>query len=318
MNGAFCCINKLMEYVVCIVGYLMQWVGVLMGVAFFTLLERKILGYTGMRKGPNKVGYMGILQPFADAMKLFTKEDVVPMKSSVMLYMISPVLALFIPLCMWCVFPYWFVGVEFSWGWLYVFCGLGMGVYSLFLSGWSSNSKYAVMGSLRAVAQMISYEVVLAMVVMLFVFFLGSYDMGLWSYTSLLGAGLLPLLWIWMTVILGESQRSPFDLAEGESELVSGFNTEYSGVGFALLFMGEYGAILLMSMLSSVLFLGSVVDSIFFPVVLWFFGFVYLWARATFPRVRYDQLMYLAWKSLLPNLLWLTVVGVGVLLMVSY
>nr|QWM94261.1 NADH dehydrogenase subunit 1 [Sisyra aurorae] len=276
---------------------------VLVGVAFLTLLERKVLGYIQIRKGPNKVGFMGLLQPFSDAIKLFTKEQTFPIVSNFLSYYISPIISLFLSLLIWMIFPYITNFYSFNLGVLFFLCCTSMGVYTIMIAGWSSNSNYSMLGGLRAVAQTISYEVSMALLLMSFIFLINSfnfmdfekYQLNIWfMFIS------FPLMLSWLSSSLAETNRTPFDFAEGESELVSGFNVEYSSGGFALIFLAEYASILFMSMLFSVIFLGSNLFSFMFYLKLVFISFIFIWVRGTLPRYRYDKLMYLAWKSYLP------------------
>nr|UEK24798.1 NADH dehydrogenase subunit 1 [Potamanthellus edmundsi] len=286
-----------------LIGMLMLIVCVLVGVAFLTLLERKVLGYIQIRKGPNKVGYCGIPQPFADAIKLFTKEQTYPVTSNYMPYYFSPVFSLFLSLMVWLVFPYLIYLCSFSLGLLFFLCCTSLGVYTVMIAGWSSNSNYALLGGLRAVAQTISYEVSLALLLLSAVYMMGSYNMfdflefqeDIWFLFLA-----FPLALAWFGSCLAETNRTPFDFAEGESELVSGFNVEYSSGGFALIFMAEYASILFMSMLFVIIFLGGGNSSLFFFFKLVLLSFCFIWVRGTLPRFRYDKLMYLAWKSYLP------------------
>nr|AJM70188.1 NADH dehydrogenase subunit 1 [Alpheus lobidens] len=285
------------------VGYVILVLMVLAAVAFLTLLERKILGYIQIRKGPNKVGYMGILQPFADAVKLFTKEHTFPTVSNFIPYYLSPVFSLFVSLVCWLIMPYEMGLISFKMGMLFFFCCMSAGVYSTMGAGWASNSKYALLGCLRAVAQTISYEVSLALILLSVLFLLGGFNLELFSEYQRYGWFMVvgfPLALLWFVSALAETNRTPFDFAEGESELVSGFNTEYSGGGFALIFMAEYSSILFMSALTSIFFLGGFLSSPLFYVKLMLVSFCFVWIRGTLPRFRYDKLMYLAWKSFLP------------------
>nr|BDL61439.1 NADH dehydrogenase subunit 1 [Ilyoplax pusilla] len=286
-----------------IVGYLVLIICVLVGVAFVTLLERKILGYIQIRKGPNKVGYMGVLQPFSDAVKLFTKEQVVLTASNFLVFYMCPVFSLFISLLVWVVLPYDIGLVSFNLSILFFLSCLSIGVYSTMVAGWSSNCKYSLLGSLRSVAQTISYEVSLALILLSFVMLIGGFNLDLFNkYQSTTWFVMLafPLSMVWFSSCLAETNRTPFDFSEGESELVSGFNTEYGAGGFALIFMAEYASILFMSVLFVVLFLGSSPFSFFFYLKSVGIAFVFVWVRGTLPRFRYDKLMYLAWKSYLP------------------
>nr|YP_009757384.1 NADH dehydrogenase subunit 1 [Calappa bilineata]QIM59231.1 NADH dehydrogenase subunit 1 [Calappa bilineata] len=285
------------------VNYLILIICVLIGVAFVTLLERKILGYIQIRKGPNKVGFMGMLQPFSDAIKLFSKEQTIPIFSNFLCYYISPVFSLFLSLLVWMVMPYELGLISFNMSVLFFLCCLSMGVYSTMVAGWASNCKYSLLGSLRAVAQTISYEVSLALILLSFIVLIGGYSLELlYKYQS--GSYFffisIPLALIWFASSLAETNRTPFDFAEGESELVSGFNTEYSSGGFALIFMAEYASILFMSVLFVIIFLGSGPCNFFFYLKSVMIAYVFVWVRGTLPRLRYDKLMYLAWKSFLP------------------
>nr|YP_009863715.1 NADH dehydrogenase subunit 1 [Bottapotamon lingchuanense]QKE31046.1 NADH dehydrogenase subunit 1 [Bottapotamon lingchuanense] len=286
-----------------IVNYIILLVCVLIGVAFVTLLERKGLSYIQIRKGPNKVGYMGLLQPFSDAMKLFTKESVFSVVSNFLVYYMAPVFSLFISLIMWVVVPYNVGLLSFNLGVMFFLCCLSFGVYSTMIAGWSSNCKYSLLGGLRAVAQTISYEVSLALILLSYILLVGGFNFELFNkYQENIWFGLIsmPLAFIWFSSCLAETNRTPFDFSEGESELVSGFNTEYSSGGFALIFMAEYASILFMSVLFVVIFLGSSPNSPFFYIKCGFIVFIFIWTRGTLPRFRYDKLMYLAWKSYLP------------------
>lgn len=274
-----------------------------MGVAFVTLLERKILGYIQIRKGPNKVGYIGILQPFADAVKLFIKEQTLPTLSNFLPYYLSPVFSLFVALIAWIVIPYKTGLINFNIRVLFFLCCLRLGVYSVIRAGWSSNSKYSLLGRLRAVAQTISYEVRLALILLSFIFLIEGFNLELFRLyqESIWGIWLtLPLRIIWFASCLAETNRTPFDFAEGESELVSGFNTEYRRGGFALIFMAEYARILFIRILFALMFLGGDPSSFFFYLKLVFVAFIFVWVRGTLPRLRYDKLIYLAWKRFLP------------------
>nr|YP_010011937.1 NADH dehydrogenase subunit 1 [Euconocephalus nasutus]QOI12344.1 NADH dehydrogenase subunit 1 [Euconocephalus nasutus] len=291
------------ELVSTIVGVIILVVCVLIGVAFLTLLERKVLGYIQIRKGPNKVGFVGLPQPFADAIKLFTKESTTPIMSNFFLYYFSPVISLFLALLGWMVFPFITMLISFNLGLLFFLACASMGVYTVMIAGWSSNSNYALLGGLRAVAQTISYEVSLALILLSFVFLIDSYCLlDFMKYQSYIWFMFIsfPLMLAWFSSCLAETNRTPFDFAEGESELVSGFNVEYSGGGFALIFLAEYASILFMSMLFSVMFLGGDVMTLKFFFLLVILSFFFIWVRGTLPRFRYDKLMYLAWKSYLP------------------
>nr|YP_009349778.1 NADH dehydrogenase subunit 1 [Pseudokuzicus pieli]AQM39823.1 NADH dehydrogenase subunit 1 [Pseudokuzicus pieli] len=291
------------EVMTSLVSALILIVGVLIGVAFLTLLERKVLGYIQIRKGPNKVGFVGLPQPFADVIKLLTKESTYPLLSNYFLYYFSPIFSLFLVLLVWMVYPFLSTMFSFNLGLLFFLCCTSMGVYTVMIAGWSSNSNYALLGGLRAVAQTISYEVSLALILLSFVFLIDGYCllnfMKYQGYVWFMFLS-LPLMLAWFASCLAETNRTPFDFAEGESELVSGFNVEYSSGGFALIFMAEYASILFMSMLFCVMFMGSDVFSLLFFLKLTLLSFMFIWVRGTLPRFRYDKLMYLAWKSFLP------------------
>nr|YP_009754002.1 NADH dehydrogenase subunit 1 [Cheirotonus gestroi]QIT06611.1 NADH dehydrogenase subunit 1 [Cheirotonus gestroi] len=276
---------------------------VLVGVAFLTLLERKVLGYIQIRKGPNKVGFVGMPQPFSDAIKLFTKEQMIPKMSNYMLYLVAPVFNLFLSLILWMCMPFFCTFFNFNMGVLYFLCCSSLSVYTVMIAGWSSNSNYSLLGSIRAVAQTISYEVSLALVFLSFLYLISSVNllefMKFQEYIWFLFI-CFPLSMVWFVSSLAETNRTPFDFAEGESELVSGFNVEYSSGGFALIFLAEYSSILFMSMLCVLLFLGGDYFSWLFFVKTGFMSFVWIWVRGTLPRYRYDKLMYLCWKSFLP------------------
>nr|QWA14867.1 NADH dehydrogenase subunit 1 [Anthomyia illocata] len=292
-----------MENLMFIIGSLLLIIFVLVSVAFLTLLERKVLGYIQIRKGPNKVGIMGIPQPFCDAIKLFTKEQTYPLLSNYISYYFSPVFSLFLSLLVWMCMPLFVKLFSFNLGLMFFLCCTSLGVYTVMIAGWSSNSNYALLGGLRAVAQTISYEVSLALVLLSFIFMIGGYNMLMfYKYQQFVWFLFImfPMALVWFSISLAETNRTPFDFAEGESELVSGFNVEYSSGGFALIFLAEYASILFMSMLFCVMFLGSDVFSFFFYIKLTFISFMFIWVRGTLPRFRYDKLMYLAWKSFLP------------------
>ncbi len=290
---------------------------VIISVAFLTLLERKVLGYIQIRKGPNKVGFLGILQPFRDAVKLFRKEQVFPFLSNSLIFYFSPVLSLFLSLLVWFCIPYLIKLYSFEFGVLFFFCCLSFGVYILMIAGWSSNSIYALLGSLRAIAQTISYEVSLVLILLSLLFIIVSlnliifeiFQQYLWFIFLFFPIGL-----IWIISRLAETNRTPFDFAEGESELVSGFNIEYGAGGFALIFLAEYARILFIRMLFSLLFLGSYINSFFFFLKLNFIFFFFIWVRGVFPRYRYDILIYIAWKSYLPISLNLLIFFIGVII----
>nr|QIV24834.1 NADH dehydrogenase subunit 1 [Archetypus frenchi] len=286
-----------------IISSLLLVICVLVGLAFLTLLERKVLGYIQVRKGPNKVGFMGLVQPFSDAIKLFSKEQTYPLMSNINVYYLSPVINLFLALLLWLCMPMISINFSFNLSFLYFLSVSSLSVYSIMLAGWSSNSNYALLGSLRAVAQTISYEVSLSLILLSFLFLILSLnilDMKKYQESIWFLFLLFPLCLMWLVSSLAETNRTPFDFAEGESELVSGFNVEYSSGGFAMIFMAEYASILFMSLMCTFIFLGGDLDSWLFFIKLTLVSFLWLWVRGTLPRFRYDKLMYLAWKSYLP------------------
>lgn len=283
--------------------YLVTLICVLVAVAFVTLLERKVLGYIQLRKGPNKVGFIGLLQPFSDGIKLFFKEQTYPYMSNFILYYLCPVFMLILSFSIWILFPQIVNVYGFNFGLLFFLCCTGIGVYGVILSGWSSNSNYALLGALRAIAQTISYEVRIAIIILCFVVFIFRYNLidfiiyqtGIWFIFFS-----FPLFFCWLSSCLAETNRAPFDFAEGESELVRGFNVEYSRGGFAFIFLSEYINIIFMRILTVIVFFGCDLISIFFYFKVVFIIFWFIWVRATLPRFRYDKLMYLTWKVFLP------------------
>nr|UTE82279.1 NADH dehydrogenase subunit 1 [Propithecus diadema] len=283
---------------------------ILLAMAFLILIERKILGYMQLRKGPNIVGPHGLLQPFADAMKLFIKEPLRPLTSSTLLYITAPTLALFIALIMWTPLPLPQPLINMNMGILFMLATSSLAVYSILWSGWASNSKYALIGALRAVAQTISYEVTLAIILLSILLMNGSFTLSTLittqEYTWLMVPS-WPLAMMWFVSTLAETNRAPFDLTEGESELVSGFNVEYAAGPFALFFMAEYTNIIMMNVLTTTLFLGTLYNpytpqaySMMFATKALLLITLFLWVRASYPRFRYDQLMHLLWKNFLP------------------
>nr|ACI02084.1 NADH dehydrogenase subunit 1 [Luehdorfia chinensis]ANW48041.1 NADH dehydrogenase subunit 1 [Luehdorfia chinensis] len=286
-----------------LLGIFILLVGVLVGVAFLTLLERKVLGYIQIRKGPNKVGIIGILQPFSDAIKLFSKEQVFPNYSNYSSYYMSPIIGFILSLMLWMLIPYYFNMISFNLGILFFLCCISLGVYTVMIFGWASNSNYFLLGGLRAVAQTIFYEVSLALIMLSSILMIMDFNlMKFMIYQEMVWFFFLmmPLSLCWMSSSLAETNRTPFDFAEGESELVSGFNIEYSSGGFALIFLAEYTSILFMSMLFILMYVGGYSMTLLFYFKLVFISFFFIWVRGTLPRFRYDKLMYLSWKSYLP------------------
>nr|ARO74670.1 NADH dehydrogenase subunit 1 [Cynogale bennetti] len=285
-------------------------VPILLAVAFLTLIERKVLGYMQLRKGPNIVGPYGLLQPIADAVKLFTKEPLRPLTSSVSMFIMAPILALALALIMWVPLPMPYPLVNMNLGVLFMLAMSSLAVYSILWSGWASNSKYALIGALRAVAQTISYEVTLAIILLSVLLMNGSFTLNTLIITQehmWLFIPTWPLAMMWFISTLAETNRAPFDLTEGESELVSGFNVEYAAGPFALFFLAEYANIIMMNTLTTILFFGAfhnpympelyIINLITKTLIL---TIIFLWIRASYPRFRYDQLMHLLWKNFLP------------------
>lgn len=296
--------------------YLILVICVLVNVAFITLLERKILGYSQLRKGPNKVSVGGVLQPFNDAVKLFRKERVFPSRSSLLIFKLRPSLALSLVLIIYIVFPLKEINFSFRLSVIFVYMILSINVYPVILAGWRSNSKYAIVGSLRAIAQTISYEVRFALI-LLFYFCLSKSlrlaeiirHLNFWRKLILY----LPMVGLWLITCLAETNRTPFDFAEGESELVSGFNIEYGGVGFAIIFMAEYARILFIAVLFVRVFLEKNWNNFFRYFYTVFIVRVWIWVRTTLPRHRFDLLINIAWKSFLPTSLILLRVSVFII-----
>nr|YP_010587534.1 NADH dehydrogenase subunit 1 [Mordacia mordax]YP_010587547.1 NADH dehydrogenase subunit 1 [Mordacia praecox]WAB46091.1 NADH dehydrogenase subunit 1 [Mordacia mordax]WAB46104.1 NADH dehydrogenase subunit 1 [Mordacia praecox] len=281
----------------------------LLAVAFLTMVERKTLSYMQHRKGPNVVGFMGLLQPIADGVKLFLKEPIWPTTASHTLFITTPIMALALALSMWMFIPMPYAISNLNLTLLVIMAISSLSVYTILGSGWASNSKYALIGALRAVAQTISYEVSLGLILLCLITLTGSFSLQAFIYTQENTWFLLsswPLATMWFVSTLAETNRTPFDLTEGESELVSGFNVEYAGGPFALFFLAEYSNILLMNTLTAIMFLGPLdTNTNLTPTMNLFIKatpliILFLWIRASYPRFRYDQLMHLMWKNFLP------------------
>ena len=290
-------------------------VPLLISVAYFTLAERKILAAIQRRRGPNVVGVYGLLQPLADGFKLLIKESVLPSNANKFIFIISPIITFVISLMGWAIIPYdkYSMLSEVNVGVLYLFAVSSLGVYGIIMSGWSSNSKYAFLGALRSAAQMVSYEVSIGFIIVTVVVCAGSFNLqviiesqkNVWFVIPF-----FPLFLMFFVSALAETNRHPFDLPEAEAELVSGYNVEYSAMGFALFFLGEYANMLLMSSLNVILFFGGwlapfsflefIPGSLWFGIKVCFFVILFIWMRAALPRYRYDQLMGLGWKVFLP------------------
>ena len=305
-------------------------VPLLIAVAYLTYFERKVIGAIQLRKGPNVVGPFGLFQPFADALKLLSKETILPAGANKIIFILAPMLTFVLSLIAWAVIPFDedMVLADINVGVLYLFAISSLGVYGVIMSGWASNSKYAFLGALRSAAQMVSYEVSIGFVIITVLLCVGSLnltDIVEAQRTVWFAIPLLPMFVVFFISALAETNRAPFDLPEGESELVAGYFVEYSSMSFALFFLGEYANMILMSGITVVLFLGGwlapfdIAPFNWVPGPIWFILkislvlFVFLWVRATFPRYRYDQLMRLGWKVFLPlSLLWV-VITAGVL-----
>ena len=314
-----------------VIQILMVMVPVLIGVAYLVYAERKILGLMQLRQGPTTVGPFGLLQPFADALKLLTKEPIIPAGAHHVIFLLAPVVTFVLALIAWAVIPFdkGLVLADINVGVLYLFATSSLGVYGIIMAGWASNSKYAFLGGLRSAAQMVSYEVSLGLVIVTVLLCVGSLNLSdivtahrpLWVQVLL-----LPMLVVFFISALAETNRSPFDLPEGESELVGGYNVEYSSMAFAMFFLGEYANMILLSAMTTTLFLGGWLPPLdIFPLnwapgIVWFVLkvcavlFCFIWVRATMPRYRYDQLMRLGWKIFLPFTLGWVVLVAGLLL----
>lgn len=317
-----------------IIGVLTKILGIiiplLLAVAFLVLAERKVMASMQRRKGPNVVGFFGLLQPIADGLKLMIKEPIMPSSANLFIFIMAPVISFMLSLVAWACIPfdYGMVLSDLNVGILYIFAISSLGVYGIITAGWSSNSKYAFLGALRSAAQMVSYEVSIGLIIITVLICVGSCNFSeivLAQKQIWFGIPLFPLLIMFFISCLAETNRAPFDLPEAEAELVAGYNVEYSAMGFALFFLGEYANMILMSSLCTLLFLGGwlpIVDIWLFnwiPGTVWFsakvllFLFTYIWVRAAFPRLRYDQLMLFGWKMLLPLALCWVVLVSGIL-----
>lgn len=308
---------------------IMVIVGPLMGaVAYLTLAERKVIGWMQIRIGPNRVGYFGLLQPLADGIKLLMKEIIVPTGSNKFLFILGPIMALMPALAAWAVVPFnaELVLANVNAGLLYILAMTSLGVYGVIIAGWASNSKYAFLGCLRSAAQIVSYEIAMGFALVCVLMASQSLNLGdivngqkgAYGPLNWYIVPLFPMFMVYLISGVAEANRAPFDVAEGESEIVAGFHVEYSGMTFALFFLAEYANMILIAFLTSIMFMGGWLSPVpFLPdSIVWLFGkvafvlFLFLWFRATFPRYRYDQLMRLGWKVFIPlAIVWVVVVG---------
>ena len=330
--------DQLLTLVLIIVKIVIILIPLMLVVAFLTFAERKVIAYIQSRVGPNRVGFRGFAQPIADTLKLLFKEIIIPTASNRYLYIVAPVLSLVPALASWAVIPFakeW-VLANVNAGLLFLFSMTSLGVYGILIAGWASNSKYAFFGALRLVAQVISYEIPMGFTFVGVFIVAGTMNLqeiilrqdgGIWHWFWI---PLLPLFLVYWITAVAETNRAPFDVAEGESEIVAGFHVEYSGITFALFFLAEYINMILVGGIATTIFLGGwlspfqgipILGALFswVPGVIWFvlklslFIFTYFWMRATFPRYRYDQIMRLCWKILIPiALIWITIVGLSI------
>jgi len=306
-------------------------------VAYYTYVERKVIGYMQVRIGPNRVGWRGLLQPIADAVKLMMKEIVLPTKADKTLFLLAPLIAIGPALAAWAVFPFdeGLVLADIHAGLLYILALTSLGVYGIIIAGWSSNSKYALLGAMRSAAQIVAYEIAMGFALVGVLVAAGSLNLGQivqaqsGSVLTWFWLPLLPLFGVYLIAGVAETNRAPFDVAEGESEIVAGFHVEYSGMAFAVFFLAEYANMILISALTAIMFMGGWLSPLpqtwangIFPLddgfhwlllKTFFFMFLFLWFRATFPRYRYDQIMRLGWKVFIPiTIVWILVVALGV------
>ncbi len=328
-------IDQLITLLWTVVKILAIVIPVTVSVAYFTYFERKVIGHMQSRRGPNQIGPLGLLQPFADVAKMLFKEIIIPTNASRFLFLLAPILALAPALAAWAVVPFddWLVLADIDAGLLFVLAMTSMGVYGILIGGWASNSKYALLGGLRSAAQTVSYEIAMGFALVGVIVLSGTLNMtGIveqqsGSVLSWFWLPLFPLFVIYFISGVAETNRAPFDVAEGESEIVAGFHTEYSGSAFAVFFLAEYANMILISALCAILFMGGWLSPFqgipvlgdtllgeggvhWFLLKTVFFCFCYLWFRATFPRYRYDQIMRLGWKVFIPiTIVWIMVAG---------
>jgi NADH-quinone oxidoreductase subunit H len=325
----------LLELFIIIIKILALIVPLLIAVAYLTLAERKVISSIQRRKGPDVVGVFGLLQPLADGLKLFIKETILPNQANLIIFICAPILLFLVSLLGWAVIPFGkgHVLVDLNVGLLYLLAISSLGVYGIITAGWASNSKYAFLGALRSAAQMVSYEVSIGLIIINVLLFTGSLNLStivtaqqaVWFCIPL-----MPLFIMFFISILAETNRLPFDLPEAEAELVAGYNVEYSAMGFALFFLGEYSNMILMSGLATILFVGGwlppiniflftwLPSSFWFGLKIAFLLFIFIWVRAAFPRYRYDQLMRLGWKIFLPLYLGFVILTAGLIISLNY
>jgi len=292
-------------------------ISILVNVAFITLLERKILGYRQIRKGPNKVSLIGLFQPFNDAIKLFSKEIVLPNKSNNLYFFISPILGLIIVLIIFFSFPFYEINFSIRISIIFIYIILSINVYPVIFSGWSSNRKYALLGRLRSIAQTVSYEVRLALMLMFYLCFCISLRMFFLIKINFFFIKFFlfaPMVGIWLISCIAETNRTPFDFAEGESELVSGFNIEYGSVMFALIFIAEYASIIFIRIIFSIFFFAKRSNYMILYLISTIIMRIWVWVRTTLPRYRYDKLINLAWKIYLPIVLLILIYSLIIIL----
>nr|AHA52583.1 NADH dehydrogenase subunit 1 [Triraphis sp. QL-2013] len=278
----------------------------LLSVAFLTLMERKILSYSHYRKGPNKISMMGIMQPFSDAMKLLTKEFFIPFKSNYFMYLMSPMLMFFLIMSSWLVYPFLTNMLNWSLNSIFFLCMMSMGIYGLMISGWASNSAFSMIGAIRSIAQSISYEVTFSISFLISFLMINTLNLNMIPFYQkymIMFSLLWPVSMVLLFSMLAEINRTPFDLSEGESELVSGFNVEYSSSGFVLIFLSEYASIMFMMFLFNILYFSLNMYSIMFYLTFFLLLFLIIWIRTSYPRIRYDYLMMYCWMYLLPLIL---------------
>lgn len=293
----------------------------LIAIAFYTLVERKLLGYIQLRKGPNKVILIGLPQPLADAIKLFLKEQILPVRANKSPFIIAPIISLLLSLLLWATFPHSNPAIWIQYRILYFLCVSAINVYATFLAGWRSNSKYALLGALRGVAQTISYEIRISLILLSSLLLLITIDLTIITTTRITSVALIlsPLALIWFITNLAETNRAPFDFAEGESELVSGFNVEYGSRIFALIFIAEYCNILFIRLLTAILFCSFIINtlSIIQILITILISAIFIWVRASFPRIRYDSLIILTWKSFLPFSLSILILVIPITILIN-